>query len=59
MMWAPGDVKVPNPRQRGWFDLSPKNAKQIVITSGHDAASNEPELVLDAILDVLAEARAG
>lgn len=44
--------------QRGWFDLSPDNATQVVVTSGHNIAANEPELVIEQILAVLETARA-
>jgi hypothetical protein len=45
--------------QRGWFDLSPAQARQVVVTSGHDIAANEPGLVVSTILEVLEAARAG
>ncbi len=45
--------------QKGWFDLSPEQAKQVVVTSGHDIATNEPDLVIEQIRAVLAAARAG
>lgn len=44
--------------QRGWLVLSPK-ARQVVVTSGHSAVRNEPDLVLAQILSVLDDARAG
>lgn len=44
--------------QRGWLVLSPR-ARQVVVTSGHSAAENEPDLVLAQILSVLEDARAG
>jgi len=43
--------------QRGWFVLSPDNASQIVVTSGHNVASNAPALVIREILKVLEAAR--
>ncbi len=43
--------------QRGWFELSPDNATQVVVTSGHGIAQNEPRLVVDQILKVLEVAR--
>ena len=41
--------------QRGWFDLSPHH-RQVVVSSGHDVAWNEPDVVVDAVLGVIAEA---
>jgi pimeloyl-ACP methyl ester carboxylesterase len=43
--------------QRGWFVLSPQ-AEQVVVTSGHDVVADDPELVVQTILEVLAAARA-
>jgi pimeloyl-ACP methyl ester carboxylesterase len=43
--------------QQGWFVLSPR-ARQVVVTSGHDIASNESELLVEEVLAVLADARA-
>jgi pimeloyl-ACP methyl ester carboxylesterase len=40
--------------QRGWFDLTDGTTRQVVVESGHDVAENEPELVIDEILMVLA-----
>ena len=45
--------------QQGWFDLSPDHAKQVVVTTGHDIASDQPDLVIEEIRAVLAAARAG
>ena len=42
--------------QKGWFKLSPQ-ARQIVVTSGHDVAENEPDLVIKEILQVLEAAQ--
>ncbi len=42
--------------QRGWFVLSPL-AEQLVVHTGHAVEEADPELVLDAILDVVEEAR--
>jgi pimeloyl-ACP methyl ester carboxylesterase len=42
---------------RGWLVLSPQ-AKQVVVTTGHDVAGNEPDVVAREILRVLAAARA-
>jgi pimeloyl-ACP methyl ester carboxylesterase len=39
--------------QRGWFELSPDQAKQVVVKSGHDVPGMEPAVVIDAIRDVL------
>lgn len=44
--------------QRGWFELAPENAEQVVVTSGHDIPGNEPRLVVEQILTVLEAARA-
>ena len=44
--------------QRGWLDLSSGVVLQVVVTSGHDVASNEPDLVVNEILGVLEKARA-
>ena len=38
--------------QKGWFKLSPQ-ARQVVVTSGHDVPENEPDLVIKEILQVL------
>lgn len=45
--------------QRGWFDLTSGTTRQVVVTSGHSIASNEPDVVVEAILAVLSAARAG
>ena len=41
--------------QKGWLVLSP-SAKQIVVTTGHAVEEADPQLVIDAILDVVAAA---
>jgi pimeloyl-ACP methyl ester carboxylesterase len=43
--------------QKGWLDASPQ-AKQIVVHSGHDVQHEEPEVMIEAIVDVLRKARA-
>jgi pimeloyl-ACP methyl ester carboxylesterase len=43
--------------QKGWLVLSPR-AKQIVVHSGHGVLDEEPEVVIEAILKVVKEARA-
>ena len=43
--------------QKGWLDASPQ-AKQIVVDTGHDVMDEQPDVVIDAILDVAREARA-
>lgn len=43
--------------QKGWLVFSP-NAEQVVVDSGHDVPSNEPDLVIEKILEVLAAAGA-
>jgi alpha/beta hydrolase fold len=42
--------------QKGWFKLSPQ-ARQVVVTSGHDVPENEPDLVIKEILQVLEAAQ--
>ncbi len=42
--------------QRGWLVLSP-SAKQIVVHTGHAIEESDPQVVRDAILDVVAAAR--
>jgi pimeloyl-ACP methyl ester carboxylesterase len=42
--------------QKGWLVLSPQ-ARQIVVTSGHNVPENEPDLVVKEILRVLKAAR--
>ena len=42
--------------QKGWFKLSPQ-ARQVVVTSGHDVPENEPDLVVKEVLQVLDAAR--
>jgi pimeloyl-ACP methyl ester carboxylesterase len=43
--------------QKGWLDASPQ-AKQIVVHTGHVVEEEEPDVVIDAILEVVREARA-
>ncbi len=43
--------------QQGWLVLSPR-AEQVVIESGHDVTTNEPDVVIDAVLNVMEAARA-
>ncbi len=52
-----GDMRRNVELQRGWLVLSPQ-AKQIVVHTGHSVEEAEPEVVTDAILDVVREARA-
>ena len=42
--------------QKGWLVLSPR-AKQVVVHTGHAVEEANPELVIDAILDVVRQAR--
>ena len=42
--------------QKGWLVLSPR-AKQVVVHTGHAVEEANPELVIDAILDVVKQAR--
>ena len=48
----PGNVQA----QRGWLVLSPL-AEQVVVHTGHAVEEADPELVRDAILDVVEAAR--
>ncbi len=42
--------------QQGWLVLSPR-AEQVVVDSGHDVATNEPELVVAEVTEVLRAAQ--
>jgi hypothetical protein len=42
-------------RQQGWLVLSPR-AEQIVVHTGHAVEEDDPQLVIDVILDVLGAA---
>jgi pimeloyl-ACP methyl ester carboxylesterase len=42
--------------QKGWLVLSPR-AEQILVDTGHAVEEEDPELVIDAILDAVKEAR--
>ena len=44
--------------QQGWLVLSPQ-ARQVLVTTGHDIAFNEPELVRDEIRTVVRAAQEG
>ena len=44
--------------QREWLVLTSAEGRQIVVTSGHDVAVNEPGLVVDEALAVLDAAQA-
>ena len=43
-------------RQRGWLVLSPR-AKQVIVHTGHAVEEADPQLVIDAILAVIEDAR--
>lgn len=43
--------------QREWLVLTSAEGRQVVVTSGHDVAVNEPNLVIDEILAVVDAAR--
>ena len=43
-------------RQRGWLVLSPR-AQQIVENTGHAVEEDDPQPVIDTILDAVKEAR--
>ena len=45
-------------RQRGWLVLSPRS-KQVVVHTGHAVEEADPQLVVDTILAVVQQARAG
>ncbi len=45
--------------QRGWFELSPGHASQVVVTTGHDVPGNQPDVVVKAVLAVISAARVG
>jgi len=53
---APPEEQKNVEAQRGWLVLSPQ-AEQIVVDSGHDVATNEPDLVVQEVTDVLEAAR--
>lgn len=42
--------------QKGWLVLSPR-AEQIVVHTGHAVEEEDPELVIDTILDVVKAAQ--
>ena len=42
--------------QKGWLVLSPR-AKQVVVDTGHAVEEDDPQLVIDTILDVVKAAR--
>ena len=42
--------------QKGWLVLSPQ-ARQLVVHTGHAVEEADPELVIDAILDVVKASR--
>ncbi len=44
-------------RQQGWFVLNPDQAKQVIVTTGHDVPGNEPDVVVEEVLRVLEIAR--
>ena len=39
--------------QQGWFDLTSGLTRQVVVTSGHDIAGDDPDLVIDEVLMLL------
>jgi hypothetical protein len=43
--------------QRGWYDLTSGKTSQVVVTSGHNIAFDDPERVADQILGVLGATR--
>ena len=43
--------------QQGWFELNPEQAKQVIVTSGHDIPGNEPGVIVEEVLRVLETAR--
>jgi hypothetical protein len=44
--------------QQGWFALNPDQATQVVVTSGHFVAGNEPDVVIDEVVRIVGIARA-
>ena len=55
---AEGDEASNVEDQKGWSVLSP-DFEQVVVDSGHDVPVNEPELVVNKILEVLEKSRGG
>jgi hypothetical protein len=43
-------------RQKGWLVLSPRG-EQLVANTGHAVEEEDPQLVIDVILDAVKEAR--
>jgi hypothetical protein len=50
------DERTSVEHQRGWFELSPPG-RQVVVTSGHNVADNEPDVIVEAVLRVLEDGR--
>jgi hypothetical protein len=42
----------------GWSDPRPDDATQVVVTTGHDVAGDQPDVVVREILTVLEKAKA-
>jgi pimeloyl-ACP methyl ester carboxylesterase len=53
---APPEEQGNAEAQQGWLVLSPQ-AEQVLIDSGHDVATNEPELVVREVTEVVQAAR--
>lgn len=53
---APPEEQGNAEAQQGWLVLSPR-AEQVVIESGHDVAANEPELVIEAVTEIVQAAQ--
>lgn len=45
--------------QRGWFALTSAKGRQVVVTTGHNVARDQPDLVIREIVAVLSAARGG
>jgi pimeloyl-ACP methyl ester carboxylesterase len=43
--------------QRGWFELTSQQGRQVIVTTGHNVARDQPDLVVREIAAVLEAAR--
>jgi hypothetical protein len=55
---ATGDDADNVEAQKGWFDLTSGTTRQVVVTTGHDVSSDDPELVAAEVAKVVDQARA-
>jgi alpha/beta hydrolase fold len=44
--------------QRGWFELNPDGATQVIVTTGHNVPGNEPGVIVKEVTRILELARA-